>query len=293
MTYGALSGGRGGLGSPYSDLEGAGLGRFSFRAPRVKVPMLTVVSKPLAAIRTLAPPVDRFIPGALARKMPGGGAISLAAIGANPLLAARAIRLTSASQSRAVPAGYVPAAAPAQQFNPGWCYTDASGRVVQWWRQGAPNPPIRRPDLKIHQCLIDGSNQIINGSIDNTGYVTPSQPAGFRAPVFVADTNVPSAPVNGLGAWLGALPSAPGSSINPTLMPDPVAGPPADVTKIAEGFAVDLHRGDVWIGVTKVAILPALFSAIAIKIIMFGGSYAGNKARAAVSSRFAKAPASA
>jgi hypothetical protein len=65
------------------------------------------------------------------------------------------------------------------------------------------------------------------------------------------------------------------------LTSDP-AGPPADATVISANPPVffDLKSGNIWYNTTKLAIIPGVITAVAIKVIMFGGGVAAKAAKA-------------
>lgn len=80
-------------------------------------------------------------------------------------------------------------------------------------------------------------------------------------------------PVFGQFAGLGTVP------VTAPLSTDP-DGPPADATLIAPNVYFDLKSGNLWYNTTKLAIIPGVITAVAIKVIMFGGGVAAKAAKA-------------
>lgn len=227
------------------------LGRFGFRAPRLP----TIVTGAL----------DRTIPGTIARRLPTQVTQVIGAATGNPLLAAR-VRRVSAPRAVNVPTGYVVTGA---SESSGFVPTSFRGKAIlvggSWgrkvrmsWRND--NPPINPP-------MIGNGETLVDCVVDASG--------AYLGPVA---TPIIAQSMNGLGSWLGSVPEVPSAG-----------GPPANAITITQGLAIDASRGDIWVGPTKVPILPAVLSAIVVKVIMFGGAYAGNKARSLVSRRPATA----
>ncbi len=208
-------------------------------------------------------PLDRAMPAPLANRIPTRVTQVIGAATGNPLLAAR-VRRMPAPRAVNVPTGYVvtgaseTSAVAAPQTFPGRAIVvgTPSGKsmVRMSWRND--NPPINRARVgegeRVIECVVDASGNFVRAM---------------------------GTPINGLGAWLSGVPVTPGSSINqpaaPAVIPTAVAGPPPNAITITQGLAIDPSRGDIWVGPTKVPILPAVLSAVVVKVIMFGGSAAG------------------
>lgn len=83
------------------------------------------------------------------------------------------------------------------------------------------------------------------------------------------------------GLFLGAAPPASSNpAIDPTLNAAITAAmapqaPPADAIVVGPNMFIDKHNGTFWYGDMKFAIIPGIITAVAIKIIMFGGAKAG------------------
>ncbi len=86
-----------------------------------------------------------------------------------------------------------------------------------------------------------------------------------------------------------AIPVSAGATSIPIQQMPPMwqpQGPPANAIQVGNGIALDPAGGNIWMGATKIAIIPAIISAIAVKMILFGGKKAGMAARGV----FAKKP---
>ncbi len=220
MSYGTLSGGRGGMGSPYSDLEG-GVGSWGFKVPSVVRNPIAILSKPMAALPMLTKPVDRFIPGPLMRMIPGGGATMLTAMAGNPLLAARAVQLKLRPPT-AHPAGYQPV--PQSQTSsavrstysglcliaPGTPWSGAAWKILSVWRSD-DSSAVRIPGWRQHivPCQLYDDGTLVPNSIAALGPVNGlgelgwgfSAPRIFRAPV-AAITRPLAAVYNPVGRFI-------------------------------------------------------------------------------------------
>ena len=155
----------------------------------------------------------------------------------------------------------------------GMPYSDLNGlgRLVF---KGQP-PPRPRPLVAIPDRFIPGP---LTRTIQGNAALTMTAPGvsslrrlGFRT------------------AGVSGLPAAPGSSVMPAPAPAGPVGPPADGMKITDGLVLDLKRGDMWVGVTKIAIVAAVLSAITVKVVMFGGAAGGNALRSAFKRKSATA----
>ena len=58
-----------------------------------------------------------------------------------------------------------------------------------------------------------------------------------------------------------------------------------------DGMRFDAPTLTIYVGASKIPLVPALISALAVKLILFGGRKAGTAAKAAITRRFAKKPA--
>ncbi len=154
-------------------------------------------------------------------------------------------------------------------------YSDLNGVGAIVFR-GAPAP---RP-----KPLIVSQDRYIPGPLTRTLWANAALTLHRPTVALVQRPSIYNAGVSG-------LPAAPGSVVTqapaPAMIPGAVAGPPPDAMQITQGFAIDLKRGDMWVGVTKIAIVAAVLSAITVKVIMFGGNAGQNALRSA----FRKKPA--
>jgi hypothetical protein len=96
---------------------------------------------------------------------------------------------------------------------------------------------------------------------------------------------MPRSEVSGLGAAPAPVPSVTGNPQLDASLQAAIASaaapqaPPADAKVLAPGLFLDLHNGNIWYNDMKIPIVGGLISAVAIKLIMFGGAWASKKAK--------------
>lgn len=66
--------------------------------------------------------------------------------------------------------------------------------------------------------------------------------------------------------------------------------PPADAKVLAPGILLDLRGGNIWYNGARIAIVSAVLSAIVVKMVLFGGSKAGQMIRNGAGRFVAKKP---
>lgn len=82
-------------------------------------------------------------------------------------------------------------------------------------------------------------------------------------------------------AGVGTIPPvAPVPTVSATPLTTDPDGPPADATLLAPNIYFDMKSGNLWYNTTKLAIIPGVITAVAIKVIMFGGGKVATAAKA-------------
>lgn len=183
------------------------------------------------------------------------------------------------------------------------CYRDAQGNLIL----GVPNP--KNTAAKRGKCLVDQGGNILSmlpTTAPVSGLGAAPQPMSghpghsypppipimlklrrpdyrMSGPKFGQIRPTVTTPLTAPGSSLVPRPrflpagvSGLGAAVPAQAAPAPSAGgPPPEAKEITQGLFLDMTRGDIWVGPTKVPILPAVLSAIVVKVIMFGGSAAG------------------
>lgn len=76
---------------------------------------------------------------------------------------------------------------------------------------------------------------------------------------------------------VAASPVAAMQALAPTSAPP--TSPPPEAKEISAGVFLDMTRGDLWFNGTRIAILSAVVSALAVKMVFFGGNKLGALAK--------------
>jgi hypothetical protein len=79
---------------------------------------------------------------------------------------------------------------------------------------------------------------------------------------------------------MGAVATTPQPVAQPVSAPAAPVGPPPDAKMIAQGIYLDIGRGDLWFNGARIAIISAVVSALAVKLVLFGGNKVGAAAKA-------------